>query len=113
MDGVVDSILDASFFLKYSGPHVYLWRRGFEYLYIGSSLNVLSRLASHDKVGKIEPLQQNDQIQLIRCQDKRSMLSFEKLLIQRYRPRHNQEWLHPVSARRRKRQGGETPPFDL
>lgn len=45
-------------------PCVYAWRRGTEWLYIGSTSQLLTRMRTHDVIGKHEPIQTGDLISL-------------------------------------------------
>ncbi len=92
MNDPVSSIVPVSELLKYIGPHVYIWERDGAPLYVGSSCHVLSRLDSHEVVGKKEPFQIQDRIELIPCSSKEEMCSVEIRLIQRHEPIHNRAY---------------------
>jgi hypothetical protein len=88
-DFTISSSLNVSFLLKYAAPHVYVWRRGDDYLYIGSSIRVLSRLAGHDIVGVKEPLREDDALELYACSDTKQMHALELRLIRLHKPKYN------------------------
>lgn len=46
-------------------PCVYMWRRGDEVLYIGATCNVFKRVKYHDKIGRCEPIQPEDYIEVV------------------------------------------------
>jgi len=85
------SIFNTSLLLKYKGACVYEWKRGEEYLYIGRSTNLFLRLYTHNVIGKLEPIQEQDTITIYHCETEDEMIILEKKLIKRIRPKYNRQ----------------------
>jgi hypothetical protein len=82
--------LKASFlFNSQEQPFVYVWRRGEEVLYVGSSGNLFAGLSRHNVIGAVEPVQERDVIELRRYEDAPSMLAAEDYLIKMHHPGYN------------------------
>lgn len=58
-------------------PCVYAWLRGSEYLYVGFSSRGLSRLLSHDKIGKEYTIEPQDQFLYWQCESEEIAEEFE------------------------------------
>lgn len=75
--------------LKHNVFYVYRWRRGDEWLYVGSTRNVFNRMLTHRVIGKVEPLQDNDVIEFVECTDKLTMLLTEHAFQVEQQPKYN------------------------
>ena len=86
--------------LREAGRHgVYVWRRGEEWLYVGASVAPLRRLASHNLIGRVEPLQDDDRIEFYPSE---TFLVLEAQLIAQHQPKYNQKPIPlntPVSSK--------------
>lgn len=75
-----------SFFMDMQGEVVYGWRRGTKYLYFGRTSNLLSRLSHHHIVGRAEPFQRKDVIDVWFFHSALDALAFEAKLQRIYQP---------------------------
>jgi excinuclease UvrABC nuclease subunit len=78
--------LTGEFFLEFKGPHVYVWRRGKEILYIGSSTSPLTRITNNHHRIRLLP---TDTVEFVRCENAKDMLLLESRLIKQHSPRYN------------------------
>lgn len=77
----------AEFKAKCSTGIVYIWKRGDEWLYVGSSSHGLRRLLTNHPA--LEDLQDTDTVEIIEVADKWERLKMERRLIQEHNPRFN------------------------
>lgn len=68
---------------------VYAWRRGTEWLYVGMSASVYSRINNHDVIGKAEGVQFEDQFFVYECDNFDEAADLEIELIRKFRPKYN------------------------
>lgn len=76
-------------FNLYNTPCVYAWKRGDEWLYVGTSNRGICRLYSHTTIGKIEPVQTNDTIVLWFYKNPVQAMMNEAELIIVHQPKYN------------------------
>jgi excinuclease UvrABC nuclease subunit len=81
--------LDSQTLATLISPAVYAWFRDGEYIYIGYSERGLGRIASHNIIGKTEPLLDGDEIHFYPCKTGTDAIANEYRLIRQYRPRLN------------------------
>lgn len=67
-------------------PGVYFWKRGEQWLYIGSSANILWRVSRHNVIGRVEPMEDQDVIGMIQTDD---YITLEASMIATHRPKYN------------------------
>ena len=68
---------------------VYGWRRGKKYLYIGVSDDVRKRVLTHNIIGRVEKVLENDTIDIWYPKDGESICDLEESLINRFKPKYN------------------------
>jgi hypothetical protein len=73
----------------YRRPHVYAWRRGAEYLYVGLSILAPSRFMTHHILNHAEPYQPADVIDLYACETFREAIDLEAAMIASRQPKYN------------------------
>jgi len=79
-----------------ASPGLYVWKRGAEYLYIGTSVNVLCRIATHNVIGKAEPILRGDVIEIYTCPEEESIaLEEEVKMTQKHNPKYSSP-IHPL-----------------
>jgi predicted GIY-YIG superfamily endonuclease len=77
-------------FNSLTGHAVYGWKRGNDFLYIGSTGNFLDRVGSHNIIGKVEPVQNQDQIIVWPgSEDFMEVMAFEAELNRKFRPKYS------------------------
>ena len=68
---------------------VYGWRRGKKYLYIGVSEDVRKRVSTHNIIGRVEKVLENDTIDIWYPKDGEKICDLEESLINRFKPKYN------------------------
>lgn len=88
-------LLTGKFLLDHNRPFVYVWRRGGNVLYIGSSTLILNRLGRHNVIGRLEALRPEDIIELHECETVAQMKRLETEFIRDRNPKYNRAGVVP------------------
>ena len=83
-----DIVIHGIEFLSWSQPALYIWRRGQEYLYIGTSRKPMQRIVLHNVIGKTEPVLAADVIEVYFA-DWGRLIYIEEDLNKRYQPKYS------------------------
>lgn len=83
-------------FSALSKDGAYAWKRGEEFLYIGSSTRPLKRIGGHNVIGVAEPVLDTDEILVWPTDD---MLAFEAALAGEVRPKYSARLLRGKPTR--------------
>ena len=80
-----------------ASPGVYIFREGYEILYIGKAVSIRARLLSHLENAKLDPkealiIQNSKQIDYYLTDSEFKALLLESFLIQKYQPKYNSRW---------------------
>jgi hypothetical protein len=86
-----DLAISGSVYNKYNSNCVYAWKRGDEWLYVGTSSKGLSRLFGHTTIDIVEKVQDNDEIIVWLHEDSFQAQLDEVELILKYTPKHNKQ----------------------
>ena len=85
-----DAVLRPEFIYQFKQPAVYVWRRGSNILYVGMSIkSVLHRISTHDTVDVVEPLQQDDAVEVHFCDSATDARELEGFLLVKHSPKYN------------------------
>lgn len=68
---------------------VYAWKRENDYLYIGSTENLLQRISNHHIIGKADQFRSTDSIEIWITSEDDLGIDLEYTLIQEFRPKYN------------------------
>ena len=88
-------VLDAKAYFGALQVCLYTWRRGEEYLYIGCSTQVLIRISQHKIIGRSEPLQQGDTIEIYAFDDLQKAYELKAEWTIQYKPKYSSCLLGP------------------
>jgi hypothetical protein len=70
------------------GIYVYCWSRNGEYLYVGKSSRVLSRIGNHNVIGVVEELLETDTIDLYSFKNEEDAEIFEREMHELHLPKY-------------------------
>ena len=68
---------------------VYGWRRGESYLYVGASGKALGRIGTHNTIGKVEPILDDDRIDFWKFDNWEDAEMFEITMNKAFRPKYS------------------------